>query len=184
MNHHNGLSKQMNSPWKFVSLSTYASIKGLIKFRFRFDKIRQSNAPTRLKNALYYPSYVDEDIVCTYIWLDDIIDKCEFNELQQDILNMYMSGYTESDIAYYTSYTQQNIHKTLNRICRKIYKVNYQEWYYNNLCLNHINAPFEYKKCSSCHKILPLTKDFYDVATANKDGFRGTCKKCRKEQNI
>jgi len=173
-------NRQMNSPWKPVNLSTYASIKGLLKFRYRFDKVRQSDSPLNLSEFFEYKDTFDENIVCTYVWLDDIIKRCNFNIAQQDILDMYMSGYSETDIALYTKYTQQHIHQTLNRICRRIHKENYLDWYYNYIYMNQLKADFDFKKCGTCKKILPATRDFYGVDNNNRDGFKNTCKTCRK----
>jgi len=176
-------NRQMNSAWKPVNLSTYASIKGLLKFRYRFDKVRQSESPLNLSEFFEYKDTFDENVICTYIWLDDIIDKCKFNIGQTNILEMYMSGYSEGDISLYSEYTQQHIHQTLNRICRRIYKVNYLSWYYDYIYLNKLKSDFTFKKCGVCKEILPVTNDFFDVDNNNKDGFRNTCKECRKGKN-
>lgn len=180
MQNYGHFHRHANSEWKNVSLSDVRSIKGLLKFRYKFDKFKKSDSPLHLKNAHYYQWYLDEDIMCTYIWMDDMIDKCDFTLSQMNVLEMYSSGYSERDIAMYTEYTQQNVNKVLNGMCRRIFNKNYEEWYYKVLTVNHIVAPYDYKECSGCHERLPLTQDFFGVDNQNKDGYRHVCKTCRK----
>lgn len=40
--------------------------------------------------------------------------------------------------------------------------------------------PVKLKKCPVCHKIFPLTKEFFSVDKSKSSGFKSPCKKCHR----
>ena len=39
-----------------------------------------------------------------------------------------------------------------------------------------------FKKCGSCKEVKPMTLEYFGKALSNKDGFKNTCKECRKQK--
>lgn len=116
-----------------------------------------------------------DDLSCIVYDLEKLIDKCEFNDNQEKILEMVRDGIEQERIGEMLGTTKQNISYAINIIINKIikeYEKEYSNWYY----LNKVKGT--YKKCNRCGEI-KLIQEF-DILSTTKDGYNNTCKDCRK----
>ena len=160
--------------WYNVNFSDVDSVKGLLRLRSEFDILQDGS------NRMGLASNVDlinqlEEITCTYIWLDDIIQKVGFNTYQLNILNKYMHGYTVKDLASVYHTTRRNMDKIITNICNNITKEaerQWRKWIYTK------KLQLKTKRCSYCQEDLPATEEFFGNDISRKDGFAHRCKKC------
>ena len=161
--------------WKNVNLSTPESIKGLLKFRRRFEYDIIYNKMFTFDMYLKENNY---EILCLYIWLDDMMSRCKFTERQNKILEYYQEECTEEEIADILEVTRQNINVNLNTIVKKIqkqvrlnYKYDFVEW-------DKVKTKTNWKKCSKCKEFKPQTEEFFRKHPFTKDNFQSNCRIC------
>ena len=161
--------------WIPVNLSDEQTIKGLLKYRHRFDLLFDEIIYlNNLNDTFVHLSDLKDEVICLYVWLDDVLNKCGLNEYECKVIDLYMNGYTEIDIADCYNTKKQNINQTINRICRKIKKYcfeKFQDWVY----LNFIKG--QYKKCSKCGEV--KLEFMFSPNLQNIDGLHSYCKQCR-----
>jgi DNA-binding CsgD family transcriptional regulator len=173
--------KKNEQEWKNVTLSEIDSIKGLLKYRYRFDIFKTLESATPIDKSSNIES-LNEEIFVTYNMIDMVIKKCSFNDKQKQIINLYTQGYTEEDIAQILNDTQQNINGIINSICKKIKTENNDSWYLDNITWNYLIPEFGFKKCSKCGEILPKERRFFSPSNQKIDGFQAYCKKCNTKR--
>lgn len=117
------------------------------------------------------------ELICTYITLDELIEKCNFNEKQKLILEFYQEGLTEKDIANELDDVQQNINSMINTCITKIAKQNQEDWLKNFIYWDKKKINENWKQCSKCEKWKPESEFYRDERS--KNGFRSECKKCK-----
>lgn len=161
--------------WKNVNLSTPESIKGLLKFRRRFEYDIIYNKMFTFDMYLKENNY---EILCLYIWLDDMMSRCKFTERQNKILEYYQEECTEEEIADILECTSENVYQNLKTIVKKIqkqvnlnYKYDFAEW-------DKVKTKTNWKKCSKCKEFKPQTKEFFSPDDRKPDGLRYVCKIC------
>lgn len=116
---------------------------------------------------------LQDDLTCIIYDLQNLIDKIEFTDKQQKILNMWSSGMSLEEIANLTHTSSDAIGKMMNTIANRIvkeYEEEYTYWYYLNI------RKGTYKKCSKCGEIKLISQ--FDKN--GKKGLKSMCKRCRK----
>lgn len=71
---------------------------------------------------------LDEDVLCTYMDLDALIDAAGLSETEAKIVDFLMQGYGLSDIADYLGHARQTSDTMLERAVEKIVAANNQRW--------------------------------------------------------
>lgn len=69
-----------------------------------------------------------EDVLCTYMDLDRLIDDCEFNERQIRLIRAVMDGYSTRDIDEVWGWSAGRAEKTLQAMTRRIMRENDRRW--------------------------------------------------------
>jgi DNA-binding CsgD family transcriptional regulator len=161
--------------WHTVNETALESIKGLLKFRQRFDPA------CNIDDAFIQGDDIEEykinySALHTYMDIDRHIDKANFSKIQRKILEKYQSGMTEQEIALELNRTQSTVNGIIGTICRKIYDEAFEEWksYIN---LNVIKTNYYYKKCSKCKEFKPEHPSYFSFDLTN-NRFKSRCLKC------
>ena len=163
-------------PWHNVNLSSVDSIKALIKYRSQFDLLHNREINQGSMESHCDLSGYSEEIMCLYIWLDDVISKCVFNQKQYEILKLHMKGYYEEDIAQHLNIAQQSVNGIVNSIAKKIKKKVDDIYKYDYVYLNKKKVEWDYKQCSKCKEYLPAIDEFF--GKRNTGDFYNYCKEC------
>lgn len=142
---------------------------------------------------------INEEVITTYVALDELIEQCKFNEVQLRIIELVQFGYENGEIGIailneypgeFTNKEKDNevknldetetlearlVKKRLNTIYKKIKKENDQQW----RKVNYINRlELKTKNCTKCKEELPATDEFYAFDNTN-NRYKSSCKKCR-----
>lgn len=156
-------------------LSDEKVVELLISFRYKYDE------NMFLENdSMFYVTGVkplNQELVNTYVSLDETIKKCNFSEQQLKLIKMIEQSYTYREIEKTLNIQIPNIKKMLNTIYKTIVETNLREWrkvVYTNI------LDLKTKQCSKCKEILPATNEFFTNKNDAKDGFHPYCKKCKK----
>lgn len=111
------------------------------------------------------------------------VNEAELDEVQLDLLKMRMESKKNADIAdalnqkYGKSYTNNYIStifcgKVVEKICAAANK--------HVELVENIFYPENWKKCTSCGRLLLKNSDNFTKKTRSRDGFNTKCKKCEK----
>lgn len=166
--------------WYHVSFDTIETIKGLLKHRVDFDSLYNYGNTASIITDINTSNFNDE-ILCLYIDLDVLINRCNFNDRQNKILKMYMDGDMEETIAYDMNITAPTVNGIINSICKTIKKENDRLWLTNNMLWNYKRIDDNYKQCSKCGEWL-LKEEYFSPKADNRDGFQSFCKKCNAKR--
>jgi hypothetical protein len=153
------------------------------------NKINLSD-PFHVKNMLKFYSDLkmevegkfDSDMWHLLIVLEDTIDRTSFTEVEKEIMILYVDRLKQKDIAeqinqkFGKSYDAKNISKIINSISKKIANA------YKNNTIQFENKQVEYRRCTKCGKLLPLTHQYFRKDRKNKQGYSTICKVCRKKE--
>lgn len=71
---------------------------------------------------------LNEDVVCTYIDLDMLIETCGLSQTEKLIVSYLMQGYGLSDIAEYLGHARQTSNEMFDRAVEKITAENNRRW--------------------------------------------------------
>jgi uncharacterized protein YPO0396 len=157
------------------TLGDIGVIELLISFRSKYD----DNLFLGCENVMNVTggAAINEEVIITYMDLDRLIERCNFDDIQLKLIDMISFDYTYEEIAKATELTIGAIRNRLNTIYKKIKEENDRDWrkaiYTNKLELKT-------KKCSKCKIELPATDEFYSINSSSKDGHHSMCKKCKK----
>jgi hypothetical protein len=160
-----------------ITLSDIDCIKGLIKNRWMIDEYFESEINTNIYSAGDVKP-LNQELICTYLDLDNLIKKAKLNDKQLAIIHMLMQGWTEEDIADEYKQDVTVIQSIFDTACEKIKKINDYEWKYNYIYMNKKKVEWDYKKCSKCGESKPKTDEFFRERSDSKDGFRNECREC------
>ena len=164
-----------NPKWDAVNLSQKNTIKQLLKFRSLFSEFDNYGDVIIESNDLIMQE-INEDIICIYVSLDDLIDRCNFNKKQEQIIDLLQMGYSEIDIADKFKNSIQSVNKTIDNICNKIVDMNNYLWKHEFLYWDFVKTKYNYKKCNKCNEWLPEIEEFYYKTI---DGYLfNRCKNC------
>lgn len=167
-----------NNEWNIVNLSTPESIMGLLKFRWKFDPLYNRKRDSILSSDGDLIKH-KESIICIYADLDSLLEKADLNNRQNEIINLYMEGYNEKEIAYILNDDMRNINGIIYSVCKKLCEINNESWKYNFIYWDKVKVRTNYKQCTKCKEYLPATGEYFSPKTDTKDGLHPYCKKCR-----
>lgn len=163
--------------WENITFSDIETIRGLIRFRTRFDLLFERSQYSIMDSSTDLAEY-EEEILCTYVDLDNLIAKIKINKIQNDVLTLYMKGYDEKDISDVLNIKEVTVDSTINTICKKLVDVNYELWK-SNVFWDTKRVTSNYKKCSKCGEMLPMNEEYFSPDIRNIGGLHSHCKKCR-----
>ena len=155
--------------WKNVSLTDEDTIRGLLKYRYMYDAMIHNEVDT---------GGINEELICLYTDLDRMIERCNFTKRQKEVLNLYMIGYNEQDIAEELNLRGDVVEGIIRSICRKIKRENDLAWKYDFVYWSKVKTPDKWKQCSKCKTWLPATEEFFGKHPNTLDGLQSVCKKC------
>lgn len=159
------------------TLSDIGVIELLIKYRYKYDENFYLNFESSLM-TVNGVSPINEEVIVTYVSLDQYIKQCKFNATQLKMIEMIGNGYTNEEIAKANGMLKTTVAKRLQTIYRKIKKQNDWEWRKVSLLEK---LELKGKECSKCKESLPATDEFYRARKDNKgDGFYNKCRKCEE----
>ena len=167
-----------NNEWNIVNLSTPESIMGLLKFRWKFDFLFNRGHGSILSSNCDLAKY-SEDIICLYVDVDHLLERANLNDRQNEIINLYMEGYNEKEIAYILNDDMRNINGIIYSVCKKLCEINNESWKYNFIYWDKVKVRTNYKQCTKCKEYLPATGEYFSPDKRNNDGLHSNCKKCR-----
>src|SRR5690606_206759 len=141
----------------------------LLQYRFDYDKHYMS----KVNNHYDYAGDTfdfSQSMINTYATLDKLIEWCNFNSEQIEIIIMIQKGYTYQEIADKFGLSKNdNIRKKFNKICKDIVVTNNRIWR-KYIYTNKLNL--KTKKCSKCKEELPAVNEFFRGRTDGYgDGF-------------
>lgn len=168
-----------SSEWDKVTLSDASTIKGLLKFRYKYDLLMDDDNRYGLDSNSDLCGLSD-DVLCLYADLDKLIKKANFNGYQCKVLNLYTCGYIESDIAEELGVEMQSINRMIDNMCEVLCELNYQDWKLDYVFWNKVKVNSNYKKCSKCKEFLPSTEEYFSPNPLSKDSFYSICRKCKQ----
>jgi hypothetical protein len=160
----------------------------------RFEKLKEEGKIPKNKKYKYKKFYknqrndiieasniteLNQELICVYADLDNLIKKTSLNDKQRDIIEKFMSGLDEYDIGLLYKQRADKILNILDTACEKICNEYKKRWRYHMAEQDYIKIEWDYKKCSKCGENLPATRDFFSPDLRNKDGLHSICKKCR-----
>lgn len=168
-----------NKLYESFTLGDINIIELLISYRYKYDDLFYSDTLIADKSspmAITGATSMNEEVMLTYIALDDMINKCNFNEQQKKIIEMISEGYNYEEIAHELELLSTTINGRLKTIYKKIYKENERMW---RKCIYNSKLRLKNKRCSKCKEELPATVEFFSENNMSKDGFYSICKTCR-----
>lgn len=120
-----------------------------------------------------------DDLACLTYDIQRIIDKCNFSDVELDIIDMMRSNYDVAEIARELDCKYQTVQSTISKVIKKIinkYEDTYEDWYYLNIVKG------KYKRCSKCGEIKIANERHFSPDKRNKDGFHSLCRRCRNKK--
>lgn len=160
-----------------ISFSDTECIKGLIKHRWMIDEY----IGIEMNSNIFEASDVkplNQELIVTYITLDDLLSKCELNVKQKFLIDRLFSGYSERDLADMLQQEVSTVDRALDVICKRVKNINDQSWKHDYIYLNYKRVEWNYKKCSRCGGYFPQTREFFSPDKRKKDGLYSNCKAC------
>lgn len=164
--------------FKNLSLSDINVVRWLVQYRDKIDFYYGERAETFYDNASNSKE-LNQELINTYAYLDELIDKCNFKEEQLALLKLLFLGYSFKDIEDTTKETtSRTIKRRFNSICKSIADMNDRVW---KIYIHKQYLDTELRKCSKCNEELPLTESLFGKDKRNISGFKSYCKKCDSE---
>lgn len=71
---------------------------------------------------------LNEDVLCTYVSLDSLIERAELSGAERATIKLMMQGYSLADIAEHYGRTRQNFDILFRRAVKKIVQRNNDDW--------------------------------------------------------
>lgn len=162
-------------PYDILFFSDFKVVKWLIRLRDQIDPYYGDTLDRDYFSAGNVKD-LNQEIICTYIYLDELIKMCNFDPIQLKIIKASFEGYSFAQMEKELRLgDQKNLRKRFNTICRKIVEANNYLW---KIYTHRFYSNTTFKKCAMCKKELPMHLDFFSLDLSNKDKFRSYCKKC------
>ena len=167
--------------WEAVSLSDVDTIKGLIKYRVKFDKFYDAKR-FESKNPFVSNGVPEfhEIVEVTYLDLERLIKNAKLSDSQGFIVSKLMQGYSENDLAEILKNDVSNVLSVFDTACKKIKEQNDFEWYEWLETSGKIKVEGEYKQCSKCKRWLKAIEENFAPDKTGKYGLRSICRRCRE----
>lgn len=178
---------RINTEWFPINVGSIDNIKMLIENRHKLDK-------TYIGKSIGNGSVIDsslindfeEEIICTYITLEELIKTASLNDNHRRMINFLMLGYTYNDLEIYFKQNVGYIKVIMNNVYKRIYKeylYRYEEWVHIN-GLVKIDDETKYKKCKDCGKDFPNNFSFFKPNENLLDGLENSCRFCRQKKTL
>ena len=114
--------------FEHLTLSDEDVVKYLILYRNKVDVAYGANTNIDINSAGDMFEF-NQELICLYASLDNVIDSIDLNEKELDFLRLIFEGNTISDVInVYKLYPKKTAYRTLNRIIDNIVEKNYKEW--------------------------------------------------------
>lgn len=114
--------------FKHLTLSDINVVKYLILYRNKVDVTYGANTNIDINSAGDMFEF-NQELVCLYASLDNVIGKIELNEKELKLLNLIFEGNTIADVInVYELYPKKTAYRTLNRIIDNIVLENNKQW--------------------------------------------------------
>lgn len=114
--------------FKHLTLSDRNVVKYLILYRNKVDVTYGANTNIDINSAGDMFEF-NQELVCLYASLDNVIGKIELNEKELKLLNLIFEGNTIADVInVYELYPKKTAYRTLNRIIDNIVLENNKQW--------------------------------------------------------
>jgi len=113
-------------PFRRLSFSDVDAIEGLIVHRSNLDEfynIKQDGLSASFGFAGDV-THMNEEIIVTYITLDDYIGKVIGNKFELDVISMYQDGYSSKEIAICLKISKKEVENILKNIVTRIKVLN------------------------------------------------------------
>lgn len=166
----------LETEFQVYNLGDVNVIELLLSLRYKYDaKLFEGDELTPVLAT--GDNSFKEEIITTYLVLDEYIKKSKLTPIQTKIIDMVNEGYNYDEIGFELDIDSTGIGNRLKTACRKIKKVNDREWrksvYTNKLGLKT-------KSCSKCKEELPATSEFFGDLRHSRDGFHSQCRLCKE----
>lgn len=115
-----------NNELGYLSLGEECVVGKLIKERSKQDAAYGNEAYGQLESG--GGGSIHEDVICTYIDLDRLIQECHFDAATQNVQNRLMCGYTLRDIADEDQCDPYEIERVFRNAVWAIAKQNDRNW--------------------------------------------------------
>ena len=166
--------------YKNLTISDINVIRLLIEYRYKYDNYLYNEADNTFDVAGEAQG-INTEVLLTYAALDQTIKRCNFSDVQLQIIKFYEHGYSYKEIAEHLGLkSNENIRKRLNTICKEIVKQNLWQW---RITMYQHSLKLKSKECSKCKVKLPAMDEFFGQDTRNKDGCKSHCRKCENNAN-
>lgn len=166
-----------DSGWSVINFSTPESIMWLLKLRWKFDLLYKRDHSNIYESNCDLAEY-DEDIICTYADLDYLLKKADLSKKQWEVIELYMDGYTEREIAEELGDDVRNVVGTIRSVCNKLCDTNFDIWKHEFIYWSKVKVKTNYKQCTKCKQWLPATEEYFSPRNDRLDGLENRCKKC------
>jgi len=156
-----------------ISFSDKKTIKLLIIYRWKFDSLFVEKK-FKLNILNISNIQLNENIICIYAYLDELIKECSFSKKVNDVLYKIMLGYSFEEIGD-KCIISSLFDKTINRII----KINDIKWKEFIEYSGYIKIPnnSKYKQCKKCQRWLEINTDNFNL---NENGYYvNTCLFCK-----
>jgi hypothetical protein len=172
-----------NMEWYHISLSEINTIRSLIRNRIEFDRLYW--AKTHTTNDIFLTNGTDdfiENIIVSYIDLENLIHKANLNKTQLHIIKKLMQGYTEEDLAELYKWDLYEIQKSFAHACIAIKKQNDMDWIAWSETSGKVKIPDEtrYKRCNKCGRDLRANTNNFSPHSKGLYKLHPYCRDCRR----
>lgn len=119
------------------------------------------------------------DLDCIIYDLQCIIDKCDLDDTELNVINMMRSKYDLDEISKELGSKYRGVQFTWDKIVKKIinkYEDIYEDWYYLNVVKG------KYKKCSKCGEIKIANERHFKWDKTN-DRWKSQCTDCLRQSS-
>ena len=146
----------------------------VIEMLIRFKKQLSSDLKSSFGKS---GTRMEDELAVTYSDLESLIERCNFNETQKEIIRLVEYDYNDLEIARELNLAVGVVRRRLNTIFNRIKTENDLQWE-KWIATEHFEL--KTKKCTKCKEELPATLDFFRANTGKLDGFRARCKRCER----
>ena len=144
----------------------------VIEMLIRFKKQLSSDLKSSFGQS---GTRMEDELAVTYSDLENLVERCNFNETQKEIIRLIEHDYNDLEIARELNLAVGVVRRRLNTIFNRIKTENDLQWE-KWIATEHFEL--KTKKCTKCKEELPVTLDFFRANADRQDGFRTRCKRC------
>lgn len=109
-----------------MTLSDYVVVKYLLLYRSKVDVNYGADTNININEAGDMFEF-NQELICLYASLDEVIDKIEFSEKEEKLLKLVFEGNTLADMKSY-GFPRRTPYDIFKRIVKKIVNQNNRDW--------------------------------------------------------